>query len=194
MNQLTKSIRNVVTVLLLLWLTVPVQQAQAVSSWGIGASYEIRDSDPGKGFGLRLERGILSGVPLLDVKLRAHFSYFSDDVGSYRDVQVPAELDVYDFGIAATGGIGFGLLHPYAGVGLGREQFEASQPEVELNGTPELDFSDDSIYWNLYAGLRLPVLPAVSPFVEYRFTRLMGADDFDYNHNSRLAFGVTLSF
>jgi len=186
-----KTIRNTFAALatiLLMGLVVPVQQAHAVTGWGIGASYEIRDADPGKGFGLRLERGILSSVPMLDFKMRAHFSFFSDEVSSYRDAGLPADLDVFDYGIAVTGGLGFGLLHPYVGLGLGQERF-TSESEIQV-----LDFSENSIYWNLYGGLRFPVLPAISPFVEYRFTRLMGADDFDYNHNSRIAFGVTLSF
>ena len=188
MNNVTKTTRNLLITFLFLWIVFPAQNAYAVSSWGIGASYEMRDSDPGRGFGLRLERGILSGVPLLNLKMRAHFSFFSDEVSSYRDAGLPADLDLFDYGIAVTGGPGFGLLHPYVGVGLGQERFRS------LSDTPVLDFSENSIYWNLYGGLRLPILPAVSPFVEYRFTRLMSADDFDYNHNSRLAFGVTLSF
>jgi len=123
MNLQMKLIRNTLTAftaMLLMGLVVPVQQAHAVTGWGIGASYEIRDADPGNGFGLRLERGILSSVPLLDFKMRAHFSFFSEDVGSYRDIGPPSELSVFDYGLAVTGGIGFGLLHPYAGVGLGR--------------------------------------------------------------------------
>lgn len=191
MNLQMKLIRNTLTAftaMLLMGLVVPVQQAHAVTGWGIGASYEIRDADPGNGFGLRLERGILSSVPLLDFKMRAHFSFFSEDVGSYRDIGPPAELSVFDYGLAVTGGIGFGLLHPYAGVGLGQERFRSDSDE------PILDFSENSIYWNLYGGLRFPVLPLLSPFVEYRFTRLMGAEEFDYNHNSRIAFGVTLNF
>ncbi len=188
MKNVTIVIRNTLLAFLLLGTVIPVQNAEARSSWGIGASYEVRDSDPGNGFGLRLERGILSTVPLLDFKMRAHFSYFSEDVESYRDVQIPAELGVFDYGLAVTGGIGFGLLHPYVGLGLGQERFRSDSDE------PVLDFSEDSIYWNLYGGLRLPILPLVSPFVEYRFTRMMGADEVDYNHNSRIAFGVTLSF
>jgi opacity protein-like surface antigen len=188
MNHPTRSILNTLAAMLLLWLVVPVQQAHAVTSWGIGASYEIRDAEPGKGFGVRLERGILSSVPMLDFKMRAHFSYFSEDVSSYRDIGLPAELGLFDYGIAVTGGLGFGLLHPYVGAGLGQERFRSD------SDAPVLDFSENSIYWNLYGGLRFPVLPLLSPFVEYRFTRLMGADEFDYNQNSRIAFGVTLSF
>ncbi len=182
-------LRNILTAFLFLWILLSVSDAQARSSWGIGASYEVRDSNPEKGFGLRLERSILSGVPLLDFKLRAHFSYFSESVSSYRDIQLPTELDVYDYGIAATGGISFGLLHPYAGVGLGKERFDAEQSAPQ-----GLSLSDDSIYWNLYGGLRLPILPVLNPFVEYRFTRLMSSEEFDYSHNSRFAFGIMMNF
>lgn len=183
-----KPFRTFLPIVLLVIILIPVRDAQAVTGWGIGASYEIRDSDPSNGFGLRLERGILSAVPLVDFRMRAHFSYFSEDVSSYRDIGPPAELDVFDFGLAVTGGIGIGLLHPYVGLGLGQERFRSESDE------PLLDFSENSIYWNLYGGLRLPILPLVSPFVEYRFTRLMDADEFDYKHNSRFAFGVTLNF
>ncbi len=188
MKPQSKPYRLILPLLLLAIILVPVRDAHAVTGWGIGASYEIRDSNPGNGFGLRLEKGILSAVPLIDVKMRAHFSYFSEDVSSYRDVGLPAELDVFDYGLAITGGIGFGLLHPYVGLGLGQERFRSESDE------PLLDFSENSIYWNLYGGVRLPILPLLSPFVEYRFTRLMDADEFDYNQNSRFAFGVTLNF
>jgi len=188
MNTRPNSLYTLVPLLFLALILMPVHDAKAVTGWGIGASYETRDADPGNGFGLRIERGILTGVPILDFKMRAHFSYFSDEVSSYRDVGLPADLDVFDYGIAVTGGLGFGLLHPYVGVGLGQERFRSGSDE------PILDFSENSIYWNLYGGLRLPVLPLLSPFVEYRFTRLMDSDEFDYSHNSRFAFGITLNF
>lgn len=191
MNPHKRSTRHTLAALvtlLLMTLVVPVHQAHAVTGWGIGASYEMRDAEPGNGFGVRLERGILTSVPLLDFKMRAHFSFFSEDVDSYKDVSVPAELGAFDYGLAITGGIGFGLLHPYVGVGLGQERFRSESNE------PVLDFSEDSLYWNLYGGLRLPFLPVISPFIEYRFTRLFDDDEFDYNHNSRLAVGVTLNF
>lgn len=182
-------IKSLIAGILIISVFLPIERVMAQSSWGAGVSYEMRNSNPNNGFGLRLERNILSGLPIVDVNLRAHFSYFSEEVSSYRDAQVPADLDVYDFGVAATGGIGFGLLKPYAGVGLGSENFNAVQSDVE-----QLDISENSIYWNLYGGVSFPLVPVVKPFAEYRFTRLLGSEGFDYSHNSRVAIGILLKF
>ncbi len=189
MTYYKRIIQNLFVGCLLVLVLTPFESAIAQSSWGVGASYETRDADPGNGFGLRLERDILSGLPVVDVRLRAHFSYFTDQVETYRDAHVPTDLDAYDFGIAATGGISFGFLKPYVGAGLGSASFNAVQTEAE-----EQSFSDDNIYWNLYGGVQVPILPVVKPFAEYRFTRLIGSEEFDYSHNSRVAFGIMLEF
>lgn len=165
---------------------IPAEKAEA--QLGIGASYELRDTEPTNGFGLRVQSDILGSVPLIDLGMRAHFSYFSESVQSYRDVQVPAELDSYDFGLAALGGVNIGLLKPYVGAGLGSESFEAvSQQE-------NFDFSDNSIYWNIFIGAEVAVIPVLKPFIEYRFTRLFNDDGFDHRQNGRLALGLTLVF
>lgn len=178
-----------ITILALsLLILVPAETSEA-KKWGIGVSYETRDADPGRGFGVRLERSILSSLPLVNVDLRAHFSYFSEDVDSYRDIQAPAELDVYDFGLSAIGGINLGLLSPYVGAGLGSESFSAVQ-----TGVQDRNVDENSFYWNFYGGVAFPLLRVIKPFAEYRFTRLMGSDEFDYSHNSRIAIGVTFNF
>lgn len=180
-----------ITILALsLLILVPAETSEA-KKWGIGVSYETRDAEPGNGFGLRLERSILSSLPLVNVDLRAHFSYFSKDVDSYKDWTSPAELDAYDFGLSAIGGINLGLLGPYVGVGLGSESFSAVQTAAQEQS---LDENENSLYWNFYGGVSIPLLRVIKPFAEYRFTRLMGSDGFDYSHNSRIAIGVTLKF
>ncbi len=184
---------SLTAIILFILSLVLVQNAEAQSRWGVGTSFEIRDNAPSNGFGLRLERGIFSDLPLVDIKMRAHFSYFSESVESYRDIPgegiSSADLGVYDFGLAATGGISFGLLNPYVGAGLGSENFRAVMDDFE-----DQNVSDDNLYWNLYGGALVSILPRLKPFVEYRFTRLLGADEFDYNHDSRFAIGVMLEF
>lgn len=166
---------------------IPVQNAQA--QWAIGASYEVRDQEPTNGFGLRIQRDILQSLPVVDLGLRAHFSYFSETVDSYMDLETP-QLDSYDFGLAGYGGVNLGLLKPYAGAGLGSENFEA----VQSGAQNDFDFEENSIYWNLFIGAEISPIPVLKPFIEYRFTRLFDDDGFDYTQNGRLAIGLTINF
>lgn len=174
--------------LLLLLATGPLESAEAQT--GIGASFETRDTSPENGFGLRVEHGILNMVPVVDLKLRGHFSYFSEEKSfDFGSATATAELDSYDFGLAATGGIPLGLLSPYAGMGIGSESFKAVEQGAQ-NG----EFDENYFYWNVMTGIKLTTLPMLKPFVEYRFVRHFEDDQFYSNQNSRWAFGVTLEF
>jgi hypothetical protein len=68
-----KALLTFISALLLLPLTFT---KTADAQWSIGASYEVRDEEPTNGFGVRLERDILSAVPVVDLGLRGHFSFF----------------------------------------------------------------------------------------------------------------------
>ncbi|MEX1211303.1 MAG: porin family protein [Balneolaceae bacterium] len=174
--------------LLLLLVSVPMEKAAAQT--GIGASFETRDISPENGFGLRIEQGILNMVPLVDLKLRGHFSYFSEENSfDFGGGTVTTEMDSYDFGLAATGGVPLGLISPYAGMGIGSESFKAVE-----QGTQNGEFDEDYFYWNVFTGVQLTTLPMLKPFVEYRFVRHFEDDQFYSNQNSRWAFGVTLEF
>ncbi len=187
MTLVNKSSWIVTALVLFVFLFIPAENAEA--QWGIGASYEMRDYEPTSGFGLRIQRDILGGLPILNVGLRAHFSYFSEEIESYRNVGIPAELESYDFGMAALGGINVGLLKPYVGAGLGSESFEFAGV-----GTEQQNFEDNSLYWNLFVGAELSPIPVLKPFIEYRLTRFFDDDESDYNHNGRLAVGISLVF
>src|SRR5699024_945974 len=105
--------------LLLLINAVPQQSA---AQWSLGASYEVRNEDPKNGFGGRVEREILQKLPIVDLLLRGHFSYFNDENEFSRDNQsISTEITIYDFGLAAVGGISVRMVAPYAGLGLGSE-------------------------------------------------------------------------
>jgi len=178
---------TVSSAILIVCLFIPAEKA--VAQWAIGASYELREHDPASGFGLRIEHNFLGGMPVVNIGLRAHFSYFNETVGSYRNPAFPAELESYDYGLALLGGVKVGLLRPYVGAGLGRENFEAVYQR-----TDQLGVEDYSLYWNLFIGAELLPLPVIKPFIEYRFIRLFNDDFFDYKHNGRLAVGVKLLF
>lgn len=165
----------------------PVEYATA--QWGVGASYETRDEHPNNGFGLRLERKILQTIPLADLSIRAHASFFSEDIDNYGDAGEPAELDSYDFGLAARGGVSLGMFSPYVGLGLGSERLEAVR-----QGAQQGSFENNSLYWNVFTGAEFSLIPMVKPFVEYRFSKMFDDDEVAYDQNGRWAFGLMLEF
>lgn len=163
------------------------QTAQA--QWAVGASYEIRNEDPESGFGLRLERSFLQGVPLLDLGVRAHFSYFNDENNVSRDdFTFSRKIDVYDYGLAVLGGVKLGIVKPYVGLGIGNQQFKFNA-DIE-----EFDFDESSFYWNGFGGAEFTLLPVLNPFIEYRIANLTSTDDIEFDNVSRLAIGINLRF
>lgn len=161
----------------------------------IGVSYEIRDESPKNGFGARLETRILKGLPIIQLGLRAHFSYFSEenDISS-GGLSYSRELHNYDFGVAATGGFSLGLLTPYVGLGLGSETADLKFKDIQNAGTRPEDKEDSAVFWNTFAGAKVTLLPFLKPFVEYRFS----GGNLEMPHLSdksgRVIFGIVLSF
>jgi len=188
-----KTLLTFLSALLLLPLTLT---DTADAQWSIGASYEIRDEDPTNGFGVRLERGILSAVPIVDLGLRGHFSFFneSNDVSS-GGVTLDQTIQSYDFGVAATGGVSIGLVKPYVGLGIGWDNtsLEYSGGDVGSVNLQE-DFEAQDFYWNGFVGAQVTIIPILNPFIEYRFTDISGREDVGFDTASRLAIGVSLSF
>lgn len=170
----------------LIFLLIPLYNT-ANAQFAIGASYEVRSEDPKNGFGLRLEKGFLNSVPLLDLGIRAHFSYFNDtNELSLENREISTEIDVYDYGLAALGGVKLGVVKPYIGLGIGNQQFKFDPEEV---------FGDESsFYFNGFGGAEITLLPLFNPFIEYRIAHLTSADDIDIDNISRLAIGFNLRF
>jgi len=184
-----KSLLSLFGVLVLVTVTPDITQAQ----WSIGASYEIRQEDPTNGFGARIERQILEGLPIVDLGIRAHFSYFSEENNlSEGGVSYSADVVNYDFGLAATGGVSLGLLKPYIGLGLGSTTFDVSTQDLPGG---DFDTSDSSVFWNTFVGAELSVTPILKPFVEYRFQQT-DEPEFaaDFDSNGRMIFGISLAF
>lgn len=184
-----KYLAAVLGVFMLATVTPEITKAQ----WSIGASYEIRQEDPTNGFGARIERQILKPIPIVDLGLRAHFSFFNEENNiSEGGVSYSADVTNFDYGLAATGGVSLGLLKPYVGLGLGATTFDLST-EDRPNG--DLDTSDSSVFWNTFVGAELSVTPILKPFVEYRFQQTDEpnfATEFD--SNGRMIFGLSLAF
>jgi len=171
-----------ITFVSLIGLIFTTQQTQA--QFTLGAAYEIRDENPENGFGLRLEKGIFSDLPLIDLGVRAHFSFFNETTDiTVDDVEFSTEVDAYDYGLALLGGVNIGIVKPYVGLGLGSERFEA-KPQ----------FTESNFYWNGFGGAEITLLPFLNPFIEYRIKNFTGSEDIGYDSVNRLAIGVNVRF
>ncbi|MEX0720923.1 MAG: porin family protein [Balneolaceae bacterium] len=178
-------------------LTLIIFSTSAIAQIEIGASFELRNEDPESGFGLRIQKGFFEILPMVDVGLRAHFSYFReenqvDDSGGFSYSE---DLTNYDFGIAAYGGVSLGLMEPYIGLGLGSETTDINV-DYPLGAGPGPEEGEESnIYWNTFVGAKVTIIPLVKPFVEYRYSnKELGEPTLADAQNGRIMFGVNLSF
>ncbi|MGD8428744.1 MAG: outer membrane beta-barrel protein [Balneolaceae bacterium] len=170
----------------------------SVAQWSIGASYEIRQEEPKNGFGARIEREILQQLPLVNLSLRAHFSYFNDENNVSREgISFSQDITNYDYGLAAIGGISIGVLSPYIGLGLGASTLDVNRNDLPSGSPLDEDSKDSAIYWNGLVGAKVNLLPSVAPFAEYRLE-----DVGDYKNelrdikdsNGRWVFGISIVF
>lgn len=169
----------------------------ASAQFEIGGSYELRDESPQSGFGIRVQSSILQQVPLIDLGIRLHASYFSESNSVENgNLTYDRNFENYDFGVAAYGGVTIGLLEPYIGVGLGSETVELKFEDIQGGpgaGESLNDEDESNIYWNTFAGAKVTIIPLVKPFVEYRFTsRDLEVPNLD-DKTGRIMFGVVLS-
>lgn len=189
--------RKIALPLMFVGLLLSAAPQTSLAQWSVGASYEIRQEVPKHGFGFRIERAVLEKAPLINLGVRAHFSYFNEEnyVGK-NDVEF-GEVTNYDYGLAAVGGVSVGPISPYVGLGLGASTFDAT---IEDAGNAQIDDQnpdDNVVYYNGFVGAKVSIIPALKPFVEYRLE-----DTADYkdelknirDSNGRLIFGVSLSF
>ncbi|HET8865918.1 MAG TPA: outer membrane beta-barrel protein [Gracilimonas sp.] len=181
-------------------LLIAIFSATTFAQFEIGASYELRDEDPENGFGLRIQKGIFESLPIVNLGLRLHASYFSEENSiSENNFSYSQDLTHYDIGFAAIGGISLGLLEPYVGLGLGTENYERAIQDVQNdpnNLAPESG-DESSLYWNMLAGAKVTIIPMLRPFVEYRYsvTELEKPELDDVNSQTgRIMFGVSISF
>ena len=174
--------------LLLTTLIAGMSSIPAFAQIEIGASYELRNEEPKSGIGLRVQKGFFEVLPLVDVGLRAHFSYFTEE--SDNSASGIENFTNYDFGLAAYGGVSLGLLQPYVGVGLGSETTNIDRPAFSVDQNEE-----SNIYWNTFAGAKVTVIPLVKPFVEFRYSnKSLGEPELSDMQNTRFMVGVLLSF
>jgi len=172
---------------------------KSVAQTSFGASYEIREKDPTKGYGARIESRIFKGLPVVQLSLRAHFSYFNDKNNLTTDgAEYSADITNYDYGLAAVGGVEIGPIAPYVGLGLGASTLDVTREDLQnAPGAPSDQSSkDSSIYWNGFVGAKITALP-IQPFVEYRLKEISNYKDElsdIQNSDGRMIFGVAIEF
>jgi hypothetical protein len=156
----------------------------AAAQWSIGASYQIRNETPKKGFGVQIQRRILKPIPLVYIGLRAHFSYFNKENRVSTNGVTLGKVTYYDYGLDAIGGVPLGFVKPYVGIGIGSNKYIIKQRGA-----------DSRFFWNSFIGLDLTVIPVFHPFIEYRFEPTKSPSFAKhFNSNGRLVIGLLLSF
>lgn len=179
-------------------LVVILFASPAFAQLEVGASYELRDEDPQSGFGLRVQKSFLDHLPMVNVGLQAHFSFFSDENDvSEGGISYSQDLTNYDFGVAVIGGVSVGLIEPYIGLGLGSTTLDINRNDII--GVPVGDLADDqsesNIYWNGIIGAKVTIIPILKPFVEYRYSDTsLSNPEISETTTGRILFGVSLSF
>ena len=187
-----KNLYNVTTAGFVILLAVFMIPQQSAAQWSLGLSYQIRDEAPQNGFGAQLERSLLGKAPLVDLRLRAHFSYFSEENYASPDGITYGTIENYDYGVAGVGGVSIGLIAPYVGVGLGSTTLDLQDAQI-----PDNEGSESSLYWNGFIGAELSPIPKIKPFVEYRLQSAQSLDELQNSveqSDGRLIFGVSFSF
>ncbi|KPP95315.1 MAG: hypothetical protein HLUCCA01_05345 [Bacteroidetes bacterium HLUCCA01] len=169
-----------------------VTATDALAQTALGLSYERRNEAPTNGFGIQLERGILGSIPVVDVRARIHGSFFTEAAELNQDAiqnsltgLVDGTAQSYDFGAAVIGGVGLGLFRPYAGLGVGMENWEFE------------DYENSTHYYYGLAGIAITPIPFVKPYLEFRFSSyddLSEARQEIGEGNARVHLGVTIGF
>ncbi|WP_103665852.1 outer membrane protein [Gracilimonas amylolytica] len=187
-------------ILPLILIMTAMFSATTLAQFEIGASYELREEDPKNGFGIRIQKGILSQLPIVNLGIRLHGSYYSDENSvTENGISYSEDLTNYELGVSAIGGVSLGLLEPYVGLGLGTNNYEQAISDVQNDpgnvGPTSAD--ESSLFWNMMAGAKVSIVPKIKPFVEYRYTSydLENPSLQDVKDSSGIiAFGVSISF
>jgi len=187
-------------VLPLIVIITALFSASTLAQFEIGASYELREEDPKNGFGIRIQKGILSQLPIVNLGIRLHGSYYNDENSVSEDgISYSEDLTNYELGISAIGGVSLGLLEPYVGLGLGTNNYDQAISDVQNdpNNLSPNSADESSLFWNMMAGAKVSILPMLKPFVEYRYISydLESPNLQDVKDSSGIiSFGVSISF
>lgn len=195
----------IVTKLTLAFSWLVIFSTSTFGQMEVGISYELRDELPQNGFGLRIESPLLPKVPVINLGIRLHLSYFSEENElTQQGLRYSEEFTNYDVGIQAIAGLSVGLVEPYVGLGIGTERIQIQPTALQTfdvgNGVFDLllsDKNDDNLYWNASIGAKVSIIPILKPFIEYRYTNTeLGSPRFHQfdSKTGRIIFGISIRF
>jgi len=172
---------------------------KSLAQIGIGGGLDIRSEEPTHGYGLRLEYKIINLPSIADLKVRAHGSYFSDTRERSYTVnglvtEVFEEQSAFDIGAAILAGIKLGPVNPVAGVGLGIDSSELDTGRTASRPNLLIGINEENLYWNLFFGGELSIIPYIKPFFEYRFVQLINPKNIDTKDSERFSLGIIFRF
>lgn len=183
----------------LLVLCVLCLSKKSMAQIGIGGGLDIRSEEPTHGYGIRLEYRIVNLPPVADLKVRAHGSYFSDTQKRSYTVnglvtEVFEEKSAFDIGAAILAGVKLGPVDPFAGIGLGVDSSELNTDRTASRPGQLRGINEENIYWNLFFGGELSIIPYIKPFFEYRFVQLINPENIDIKDSERFSLGIIFRF
>lgn len=183
----------------LLVLCVFCLSKKSMAQIGIGGGLDIRSEEPTHGYGIRLEYRIVNLPPVADLKVRAHGSYFSDTQKRSYTVnglvtEVFEEKSAFDIGAAILAGVKLGPVDPFAGIGLGVDSSELNTDRTVSSPGQLRGINEENIYWNLFFGGELSIIPYIKPFFEYRFVQLINPENIDIKDSERFSLGIIFRF
>ena len=159
------------------------------AQWSVGATYENKNEMPRSGFGLQIERDLRLPLPMLFIRTRAHYSYFNENNSVTLDgITLDRKVSSYDFGAGALAGLNIGLFSPYAGMGIGLENYSMTG-----EGNDDVIPTGNEVYYQAMLGLGLNALPLIKPFVELRYTGFSHTREIT-DSEQRIVLGVALRF
>lgn len=172
---------------------------KSMAQIGIGGGLDIRSEEPTQGYGIRLEYRIANLPPVADLKVRAHGSYFSDTRKRSYSVnglvtEVFEEKSAFDIGAAILAGVKLGPVNPVAGIGLGIDSRELNADRTESQPSQLRGVNEENLYWNLFFGGELSIIPYIKPFFEYRFVQLINPENIDIKDSERFSLGIIFRF
>jgi hypothetical protein len=166
---------------------------------GIGGGLDIRSEEPTHGYGIRLEYRLIDLPPFADLNVRAHGSYFSDTQIMRTSVnglvtELSEEQSAFDIGAAILAAVKLGPVDPFAGVGLGIDssEFETSRRVMSPNQVKGI--KEVNLYWNLFFGGELSLIPYIKPFFEYRFVQFINPGNINLEDSERFSVGIIFRF
>jgi opacity protein-like surface antigen len=177
-------------------ILISVTANSAFSQIGLGVTYEIRDEKPTNGFGVHAQIALLN-LPLVSLSARAHYSSYSEDNSlTISDVRYNQEIKSSEFGATALVSVGIGLLAPYAGLGIGWQNFSvesalSEQIADEFNITA--DNEENAAKYFGVIGAAVSPIPLLRPFIEYRYAGIT-KDNLGPSSHGTWVFGLQIRF